>query len=127
MMNRIGIAIAMVVIAGLICGCEIFTVNKSTSDYTSELENVNRLMNEEKFDNAGVLSAELLESWKKAARHLDKYLYHDYIDDITESIATLPVYANNKDKIAVKAQIESIKIQLTSLKESELPYLHNIL
>lgn len=126
-MNRIGIAIAMVIIAGLICGFEIFTVSQSAADYTKELEAVNQLINEENFEDAKGLSAELLDNWKKSAKHLDKYLYHDYIDRITEEMSTLPVYAANKDKIAVKAQIEDIKIQLTSLKESELPYLHNIL
>ena len=73
------------------------------------------------------LSHNVLNSWKTATKHLDKYLYHDYIDNITRQMASLPVYAENKDKIAIKAQIEDIKIQLTSLKESELPYLHNIL
>ncbi len=126
-MNRIGIAITMVIIAGLICGFEIYTVSKSAADYTKELEAVNQLINEENFEDAKGLSAELLDNWKKSAKHLDKYLYHDYIDRITEEMSTLPVYAANKDKIAVKAQIEDIKIQLTSLKESELPYLHNIL
>ncbi len=126
-MNRICIAIIMVIIAGLICGFEIYTVNISSTNYTNELENINRLMEENSFEKATQLSAEVLDKWKNTAKNLDKYLYHDYIDDITECMATLPVYADNKDKLAVNAQIENIKIQLTSIKESELPYLHNIL
>ena len=126
-MNRIGIAIAMFLIAVLTCGFEIFTVNKSTSIYSDELQQVSRLMSEEDFESASRLSASMLDSWKTTAKKLDKYLYHDYIDHITEGMSVLPVYAENKDKLALNAQIEEIKIQLTSLKESELPYLHNIL
>ncbi|MBR3988780.1 MAG: DUF4363 family protein [Clostridia bacterium] len=126
-MNRIGIGIVMFIIAGIICGCEIITVSNSYRNFSNELENISRLMSEENFERAGKLSYEVFENWKKTAKHLDKYLYHDYIDNISADMATLPVYADNKDKIAVTAQIEDIKIQLTSLKESELPYLHNIL
>lgn len=92
-----------------------------------ELETVQRLMKSEDFDEASLLSQNILTNWNKSSRHMDKYLYHDYIDDITINMATLPIYSKNQDKIAVNAQIEAIKIQLTSLKESELPYFHNIL
>lgn len=126
-MNRIGIAVVMVIIAGIICGCEVYTVRDSATDYSLKLDEIGRLMNEEEFEYAGELATQLLINWKDTLKHLDKYLYHDYIDEVTEGLAVLPVYAESKDNIAVKAQIEDIKIQLTSLKESELPYLHNIL
>lgn len=126
-MNRICIAVAMLLLAGFICGCEIYTVNSNAESYTKELDNISKLMSEENFDEAEENSQKLLESWKHIARHMDKYLYHDYIDNITEEISTLPVYAKSKDKESVMAQVEQIKIQLTSLKESELPYVHNVL
>ena len=126
-MNRIMIALAMVILAGVICGCEVYYVCSKEQSYTAELEKVNRLMESEDYNEAGKLSENILKSWKNVAKHLDKYLYHDYIDSITEKLSTLPAYSKNKDKTTVKAQIEEIKIQLTSLKESELPYIHNIL
>lgn len=126
-MNRIGIAVVMLLIAGFICGCEILTVNGNAENYTEELNNISELMNNESFDEAKELSEKVLANWRITAKHLDKYLYHDYIDSITEEIATLPVYAKAEDKSAVKSQVEQIKIQLASLKESELPYMHNIL
>lgn len=126
-MNRIMIALAMVILAGVICGCEVYHVCSKVQSYTAELEKVNRLMESEEYNEAGKLSENILKSWKNVAKHLDKYLYHDYIDSITEKLSTLPAYSKNKDKTTVRAQIEEIKIQLTSLKESELPYIHNIL
>ncbi len=126
-MNRFSVAVAMILLAGIICGCELFTVNSKVDNYTKELNRVSSLMGEERFDEATELSEDILKNWTKAAKNLDKYLYHDYIDDITEEMATLPVHSKNKDKWAVNAQVEQIKIQLTSLKESELPYMHNIL
>ena len=126
-MNKIGIAIAMFLIAGSICWFEIFTVKNDVDAYNLELEKVCQLMNEDDFNKASELSSSILSKWKQESKRLDKYLYHDYIDEITQTIATLPVYADNQDKVSVKAQVEDIKIQLTSLKESELPYFHNIL
>lgn len=126
-MNRIGIAVVMLLIAGIICGFEIFTVNGNVESYNQELDTISKLMSEENFSEAEVLSEKVLINWRKTARNLDKYLYHDYIDNITEEISALPVYAKAEDKSAVKSQVEQIKIQLASLKESELPYMHNIL
>ncbi len=126
-MRRISIAVLMLLIAGVICGCEIFTVNSSTVNYTEELDAISFLSEQENFEKATENSEDLLESWKKTTKHLDKYLYHDYIDDITLQMSALPVYTKSEDNSAIKAQIAEIKTQLTSLKESELPYIHNIL
>ena len=126
-MNRFAIAVTMILIAGIICGCELFTVNTSVDNSKNSLDKVVTLIEEENYNEASELSEKILKDWSKTARQLDKYLYHDYIDNITEEIAALPVYAKTKDKTAVNAQVAEIKIQLTSLKESELPYMHNIL
>ena len=126
-MNRITTAVLMLILAGIICGFEIFAVNSSAVNYIDELDSIKFLSEQGEFGNATVLSEELIKNWKTKTKYLDKYLYHDYIDDITRQMAALPVLTENKDKTAVKSQIEEIKIQLTSLKESELPYLHNIL
>lgn len=126
-MKRIGIALVMLIISGIVSGCEVFTVNSNVDTYSAKLDSISKIAGEENYDKAKELSEEVLVSWQKVAKHLDKYLYHDYIDNITEEIATLPIYAKAKDKTAVEAQVAEIKIQLTSLKESELPYMHNIL
>lgn len=126
-MNRLWIAIVMLIFAGIFSGCELYAVNSSTENYTSELENISKLMNEENFEEAATLSEMLLRKWRETAKHLDKYLYHDYVDEITEEIAALPVLARSEDNEATLSQVEQIKIQLASLKESELPYMHNVL
>ena len=126
-MKRCTIAILMLLIAGIFCWSEIHHVKTNSEGYMKELETVQRLMKSEDFDEASLLSQNILTNWNKSSRHMDKYLYHDYIDDITINMATLPIYSKNQDKIAVNSQIEALKIQLTSLKESELPYFHNIL
>lgn len=126
-MNRIFIAVLMLLLAGIICGCEIFAVSTEAVKYSEELNNISFLSKQENFEEANNVSEDLLRKWKNTTKHFDKYLYHDYIDDITRQMSALPVFTKNKDLSAIEAQIEEIKIQLTSLKESELPYLHNIL
>ena len=117
----------MLLIAGIFCWSEIHHVKTNAESYIKELETVQRLIKSEDFSEATLLSENILTKWDKSSKHMDKYLYHDYIDDITKNMATLPIYSKTQDKIAVNSQIEEIKIQLTSLKESELPYFHNIL
>ena len=117
----------MLLIAGVFCWAEINHVKTNSERFTKELEAVQRLVKSEDFDEAALLSENILKNWNEASRHMDKYLYHDYIDDVTKNLATLPIYSKKHDETAVNAQIEEIKIQLTSLKESELPYFHNIL
>ena len=107
-MNKIGIALAMFLIAGSICWFEIFTVKNDVDAYNLELEKVCQLMNEDDFNKASELSSSILSKWKQESKRLDKYLYHDYIDELTQTIATLPVYADNQDKVSVKAQVEDL-------------------
>lgn len=126
-MNRITIAVLMLLLAGIICGCEFYTVSNSVIQCTAELDTIKNLSEQGDFDKANEITDNLLENWIKTTRRLDKYLYHDYIDEITLHMSALPVCTENQDSSAVKTHIEEIKIQLTSLKESELPYLHNIL
>lgn len=126
-MSRFIIAISMLIIAGIICGCELYMVNSSAQNFTDNLNTISQLMEEEKFEVAFEASKKTLDNWEKTSKNLDKYLYHDYIDNITEQMATLPVYAKIKDKNALDVQVAQIKKQLTSLKKSELPYIYNIL
>lgn len=126
-MKRCTIAILMLLIAGVFCYSEIYHVKSNAEAYMKELETMQTLLKSSDFNEASLLGKNILKSWEKTSKHLDKYLYHDYIDDITKNMSSLPVYSENQDAIAVNSQIEEIKIQLTSLKESELPYFHNIL
>ncbi len=126
-MNRIIIAVVMLLIAGLICGCEIYSVNVGAESISRELNKISHIMSEDNSTEAHRLSQAVLNNWIERTDHLDKYLYHDYIDAITQKLSSLPVYAESGNTEAVIAQIEELKIQLTSLKESELPYIYNIL
>lgn len=126
-MKRIYIAIAMLIISGLACGMEMYEVRKNASSYISALDDVKTLAVENKYTDARILSEELLKNWKDSSKKFDVYLYHDYIDNITENMSLLPVYADNENSEAALGVVENIKIQLTSLIESELPYIHNIL
>ena len=126
-MKRIYIALAMLIISGVICGLEMYEVRKNAESYISGLDEVKALTAESNYTDARILSEELLKSWKESSKKFDIYLYHDYIDNITENMSLLPVYADNENNEAALGVVENIKIQLTSLIESELPYIHNIL
>ena len=51
-MNRITIAILMLLLAGAICGCEIFAVNSDAENFSKELDKISHLSKEENFEKA---------------------------------------------------------------------------
>lgn len=126
-MKRITIAVVLLIVSIGLCVCEIKTINMSVDVYSDNLNAISDLIDESRLEDAAMLSADTISNWKKTSAKLDKYLYHDYVDGITLSMVNLPVYIKSGSIEAANTAIQSIKIQLASLKESELPYIHNIL
>lgn len=125
-MKRFVIAVAMLLFAVLICVCE-FKVVEVTDTYVNTLEKIENFCKRAEFQDAYNLSLQINEKWQQTRKTLNKYLYHDYIDNISVNLSSLPIHTKGEDPESVSKTVEEIKIQLASLKESELPYMHNIL
>ncbi|MDO4419671.1 MAG: hypothetical protein Q4B92_04830, partial [Ruminococcus sp.] len=69
-MNRFAIAVTMILLAGIICGCELFTVNTIVDNSKNSLDKVVTLIEEENYNEASELSEKILKDWTKTARQL---------------------------------------------------------
>ena len=125
-MNRLYIAIALLVVASGLCGYEMMTIKQITDDYCNILNTISDTAEIKGRNEALRLSENMLESWEKKSKELDKFVYHDYVDNISVSLSDVPLYVKSADIEETRSYIQAIKIQLASLNESELPYMHNI-
>jgi|GEM_PF-4671346 len=125
-MKRFVIAVTMLLFAVLICVCE-FKAVEVTDTYVNTLEKIENFCKSGEYQDAYNLSLQINENWQQTRKILNKYLYHDYIDNISVNLSSLPIHTKGEDPESVSKTVEEIKIQLASLKESELPYMHNIL
>ena len=125
-MKRIVIASSLLIAALIICLCE-FRAVEVTESYKATLDKIYSLSEKGDFEEAYMLSEDINKHWQNSQKNLNKYLYHDYVDSITLTLSSLSVYTKNKDTESISATVKDAKIKLASLKESELPYIYNIL
>lgn len=125
-MKRIITATSLFLVALIICLYEFKTVGV-TESYKEALDKIITLSSKGEFEKAHKLSLDINNRWQKTQKELNKYLYHDYVDSITLELNSLTVYTQSKDSESIIAISDSAKIKLASLKESELPYIYNIL
>ena len=125
-MKRIITATSLFLVALIICLCEFKTVGV-TESYKEALDKIITLSSKGEFEKAHKLSRDINNRWQKTQKELNKYLYHDYVDSITLELNSLTVYTQSKDSESIITISDSAKIKLASLKESELPYIYNIL
>ena len=125
-MKRIIIATSLFLVALMICLCEFKAVGV-TESYKEALDKIITLSSKGEFEKAHKLSRDINNRWQKTQKELNKYLYHDYVDSITLELNSLTIYTQSKDSESIITISDSAKIKLASLKESELPYIYNIL
>lgn len=126
-MKRIYIALALFFTASALCGYEMNTIKSITVDYCIMLDEIADTVENGDTTEAEIMSETMLKNWERESKELDKFLYHDYVDNITVSLSEVPLYVKSASIDETRSHIQAIKIQLASLKESELPYMHNII
>lgn len=125
-MKRLAVALVLAVIIAAICTCEFITVDYNNNTYTKMLDEISAEVEKEDFNKALSISEEVLTSWEKTVSGMDTFIYHDYMDSIGLYMNYLPVYIKAENKTGIETTVKSIKIQLDSLKRSELPTYYNI-
>jgi hypothetical protein len=126
-MKRIYIAIVFVLIAGTLAGIEAGYIGAKVDAYISNIEITDKYMRKDDFENAINACNALEASWDENAENIDLLLIHDYVDNIGIGISKMRAYAENGSPDMYFAESTSVKKQLTSIKESELPLFENIL
>ena len=93
-MKRIHIAYMLLLITGAICFTQFIFIYKCCNNYEKHIDNIEAAYKNEDYVTAQKLSYELKRKWKKTSKYADMFLFHDYIDDITDNIDKMIIYIN---------------------------------
>lgn len=126
-MKRIYIAIILLSAAFSLASVETGYVSAKADSYISKINTIDKQMKKDNFSEAINLCKELEDSWEDSAKRVDMLLIHDYVDSISEGITKMRAYAENASVDMYFSESTSTKKELASVKESEYPYIENIL
>lgn len=126
-MKRIYIAVALIIAALCFAAAETGYVSAKSDMFISKIEQADKLMNRLEYDDALKLCSQTEEEWYESANIIDMLLIHDYVDDIGVSISRMTSFAQKRNSEMYFAESVQAKKELASIKESEYPYVENIL
>lgn len=126
-MKRIYIALLFFLIVGLLSAVELGYVTANADLYISKIELTDKKIYKNDFESALEICTELENRWDESAKKIDVMLNHDYIDSISECLNKMTSYIQNGSIDMYFAESNKAKKELASIKESEYPYIENIL
>ncbi|HJG95801.1 MAG TPA: DUF4363 family protein [Romboutsia timonensis] len=121
--------IAVLVWTLLFVSLGIYSENKIhdfTNKFNSEIEFIQKDIEDDKLDEALVDIKNWSKSWHKEKEFWYKIVDHEYFDDICLSLNILEQSVKYTDKLAALEQIETIKMLLNNILESEKCDLNHI-
>lgn len=126
-MKRIYIALAFLIIAVTVGIFEMFYVTNKIDELNEEIISADNLVKSENYEGAKDVLASAESKWQKNLCIFDILLIHDYVDEISVNLSSMRSYVATQSNENYLAESEGIKKQLTSIKDSELVQIENIL
>lgn len=126
-MKRIYIAILFFIIIGIFASVELGYVTANSDLFISKIELTDKKVYKNDFEDALEMCSQLENSWDDSSKRIDMILNHECIDSIGESINKMSSYLQNGSVDMYFAESSKAKKELASIKESEYPYIENIL
>lgn len=126
-MKRIYIAFAFLIIAVTVGIFEMFYVTNKIDELNEEIISADNLVKSENYEGAKDVLASAESKWQKNLSIFDILLIHDYVDEISVNLSSMRSYVATQNNENYLAESEGIKKQLTSIKDSELVQIENIL
>lgn len=125
-MKRLFIAIIIGIIAITVSSFELIYTTTSTNQLMHDIDKATTYYKFGDVKNASLLIEKSQKNWINRKSILDIFLYHDIVDEITVDLTTATIHLenNNRDFLVSCALIEE---HLSTLANSEYPYLENIL
>ena len=77
------------------------------------------LCEEEKWQEAENQSSKIIYAWEKREKLMAVFIDHKLLDNITDSVSTLPVYAKTRNKNDYYAQCSKITTTLNRIKATQ--------
>lgn len=125
-MKRVWIAIALLLVSGILCVSEYTLINKQCDEYTSIIKKADEHVKNDEFEKAVKECKKAEKQFTKSDSIMNVFLIHGDVDDVTNNIAMLKKYAQYECKSEFLSLSAKTKRQLLSLQKSELPMFENI-
>lgn len=125
-MKRILISIILIAVVLLSAFGEMMYVGNKSETYTEKIEDIDEMMLKNDFSEAIKLCDRIEEDWNNTEKHINVFLIHDYIDNISMNITRMKSHIENGNPDMYFAESACAKKALASIKGSEYPELDNI-
>ena len=126
-MKRVWIACAVLAALFLLCGGGLLATERSTKDLEGQLNEVQRLADEDKIEEAIEMSRQIEENWHSAHEFLSTFIEHSRLEQIDQSMAVLTVWLEQDNVQEFMTECRRALSQLIHLKDTEIPTWGNIL
>ena len=123
-MKRIYISLAFFILSIATGIFEMFYVTNRIDELNEEIVSADNLVKSENYDGAKDVLAAAESKWQK---NLSIFDIHDYVDEISVNLSAMRSYVATQSNDNYFAESAGIKKQLTSIKDSELVQIENIL
>ena len=120
-MKRIYISLAFFILSIATGIFEMFYVTNRIDELNEEIVSADNLVKSENYDGAKDVLAAAESKWQK------NLSIHDYVDEISVNLSAMRSYVATQSNDNYLAESAGIKKQLTSVKDSELVKIENIL
>lgn len=126
-MKRIIITVVILAVTLTAATLELSYISSQADSFIDRIEIIDKLAKNENFKEAEAECKKMEEEWNKGLNTVNVMLIHDYMDEIGLNISHMKIYLENGDASMYFAESTGAKKRLASIKESEFPYLENIL
>lgn len=126
-MKRIWIAIALFVFILGCCITESIIVGKMVDDLYQNVEKIQSMAKEKKYDDAIKLSKEIDDKWQQEDNKLGVFISHETLDELEQELTVLKINLRCGEYNDFWAESGRVLAILQQLKDTELPSLSNIL
>lgn len=125
-MKRMWAALVLLGLIVTVCLIGIFHTQKVTAEMIQTVSMAKSAQQQGDKKKACSLSEKAGEDWRKAHRTLCIYMVHSRLEEIDQTLSTLPELCRNDAKDAFLSECDKGLTQFSYLTESEIPNLGNI-
>lgn len=126
-MKRIYIAILFIIISLCAAAFETGYISAKVELFTAKIDLADKMMYQGETEQAARICLEAENEWNESSKIIDMLLIHDYVDSIGNNISQMKSLAENDSKELYFAKSVAAKKELASIKESEYPFVENIM
>ena len=126
-MKRILISITFIIISLIASALKLGYISGKSDLYIAKINQTDKLMRKSDFESAIIYCKINKDNWENDTTKLNYTINHEYTEKISISLSKMCAYAENGNPDLYFAESDSVKKQLTLLKEAEFPNIENII